>query len=108
MQERSRSTTVVKPRKVWVGRNTRPLIIRGTAASLLLVFTTVSLHGHWPVVLLWVSGGTGLWGLLAAVRRRRARALILQDVEGMTDEGLLLFAAGVLRAHGMTVPPFAR
>ena len=108
MQERSRSTTVVKPRKVWVGRNTRPLIIRGTAVFLLLVFTTVSLHGNWPVVLLWVSGGTGLWGLLAALRRRRERALILQDVEAMTDEGFLRYAADLLRAQGYTVPPVGR
>ncbi len=108
MQERSRSTTMVKPRKAWVGRNTRPLIIRGTAAFLLLVFTTISLHGNWPVVLLWVSGGTGLWGLLAALRRRRERALILQDVEAMTDEGFLRYAADLLRAQGYTVHPVGR
>jgi hypothetical protein len=93
---------------VWVGRNTRPLIIKGTAAFLLLVFATVSLHGNWPVALLWVSGGTGLWGLCATLQRRRERALILQDVEAMTDAEFLRYAADLLRAQGYTVHQVGR
>ncbi|MBI3302502.1 MAG: restriction endonuclease [Deltaproteobacteria bacterium] len=103
MQERSRSKTVVAPRKAWLGKNTRALIIKGTAAFLLLVFATISLHGNWPVALLWVSSGVGLWGVCEALRQRRERASILKEVDAMTEGVFRRYAADLLRAQGYTV-----
>jgi restriction system protein len=100
MQERTRSTTIVAPRKRWRDRSGRTLIIRGTAAFLVLVFATISLHGNWPVALLWVGSGVGLWGLSDLLRRRRERAEILKDVEAMSDEEFRRYAADLLRAQG--------
>src|SRR5204862_2387264 len=69
---------------------------------------TLCLHGKCPVFLQWVSGGTGRLGLLAALRRRRERSLIFQDVEAMTDGGFLRYSADLLRAQGYTVHPVGR
>jgi hypothetical protein len=103
MQERSRPAIVVAPRKAWSSKNTRALTIKGIAAFLLLVFATVSLHGNWPVALLWVGGGIGLWGVFDALRRRREHAIILHDVDTMTDQKFLRYAADLLHAQGYSV-----
>lgn len=100
MQDRARSTTLVAPRKTWRDRSCRTLIIKGTAVFLVFVFATISLHGNWPMALLWVGGGIGLWGLSELVRRRRQRAEILRDVEAMSDEGFRRHAVDLLRAQG--------
>src|SRR4029077_13070248 len=100
MQERTRSTTVVAPRKRWRDRSGRTLIIKGTAVFLVLVFATISLHGNWPIALLWVGSGVGLWGLSDLLRRRRERAEILKDVEAMNDEEFRRHAVDLLRAQG--------
>jgi restriction system protein len=100
MKGRARSTTIVAPRKTWRDKNGRTLVIKGTAAFLLLVFTTIFLHGNWPIALLWVGGGAGLWGLSELVRRRRERAEVLRDVEAMNDEEFRRYAADLLRAQG--------
>ena len=100
MQERARSTTLVAPRKTWKERTGRVLVLKGTAAFLLLVFATIFLHGNWPVALLWVGGGSGLWGLSELIQRRRERADMLSDVEAMSDEEFRRYAADLLRAQG--------
>lgn len=99
MQERTRSTTIIAPRKRWRDRSGRTLIIKGTAVFLVLVFATISLHGNWPIALLWVGSGVGLWGLSDLLRRRRERAEILKDVEAMSDEEFRRYAADLLRAQ---------
>ena len=103
MQVRARSTTIVAPRKVWRDKTLRTLLIKGTAAFLLLVFATIFLHGNWPAALLWVGGGIGLWGLSDIVRQRRERAAILQDVEAMSAEEFLRYVADLLRSQGYVV-----
>ncbi len=100
MQERARSTTIVAPRKAWRERTGRALVLKGTAAFLLLVFATIFLHGNWPIALLWVGGGVGLWGLSEMIQRRRERAEILRDVDAMNDEEFRRYAADLLRAQG--------
>src|SRR5215510_14625629 len=100
MQDRARSTTLVAPRKTWRDRSRRTLIIKGTAAFLVFVFATISLHGNWPMALLWVGSGVGLWGLSDLLRRRRERAEILKDVEAMSSEEFRRYAADLLRAQG--------
>jgi len=105
MQERARSTTIVAPRKTWRDKNGRTLVIKVTAAFLVLVFATISLHGNWPIALLWVGGGAGLWGLSDLLRRRRERAEILRDVEAMNDEEFRRYAADLLHAQGYVAHP---
>ena len=100
MQERVRSTTIVAPRKAWRERTGRALVLKGTAAFLLLVFATIFLHGNWPIALLWVGGGSGLWGLSDLAWRRRERAEILRDVEAIGDEEFRRYVADLLRAQG--------
>ena len=102
MKEGIRSTTIVAPRRAWRDRAGRALVIKGTSAFLLLVFATILLHGNWPMALLWIGGGAGLWGV-ADLRRRRERAEILKEVEAMSDEEFRRYAADLLRAQGYVV-----
>jgi len=108
MKERVRSTTIVAPRRTWRDRTGRVLVLKGTAAFLLLVFATIFLHGNWPMALLWVGGGAGLWGLADLLRRRRERAEILKDVEAMNAEEFRRYAADLLRGQGYVVNRNAR
>lgn len=108
MQEHSPSRIVVAPRTARSSKNAYTWVIKGTATLLLLVLATVFLHGNWPVALLWVSGGIGLWGLLDTLRRQRERAAILQDVEAMPDGAFLRYAADLLRAQGYGVHAVGR
>jgi len=103
MKERARSTIIMSPRKGWRERTVRTLIIKGTAAFLLLVFATIFLHGNWPVALLWVSVGIGLWGLSEVIRQRRERMEILADVDAMSEEEFLRYATDLLRTQGYSV-----
>jgi len=103
MNERAHSTIIMASRKGWRDRTARTLIVKGTAAFLLLVFATILLHGNWPAALLWVSGGLGLWGLSEIVRQSRGRAEILGDVEAMSEEQFLVYAADLLRTQGYVI-----
>jgi hypothetical protein len=96
------------PRKAWLAKNVRALVIKGTAAFLLLVFVTVLLHGNWPVALLCVSSGIGLWGLFDILRWRRERTEILSDVDAMTGEAFRRYAADLLHTQGYTVQRVGR
>jgi len=103
MKEGIRSTTIVAPRRAWRDRTGRALVIKGTSAFLLVVFATILLHGNWPLALLWIGGGAGLWGVADLRRRRRERTEILKDVEAMSDEEFRRYAADLLRAQGYVV-----
>ncbi|MBI3796418.1 MAG: restriction endonuclease [Deltaproteobacteria bacterium] len=103
MNERVRSSTIVAPRRRWRDRTGRGLVLKGTAAFLLLVFATIFLHGNWPIALLWVGGGAGLWWLSGVLRRQRERAEILKEVEAMSDTEFRRYAADLLRAQGYIV-----
>jgi hypothetical protein len=103
MNERVRSTILVAPRRMWRDRTGRALVLKGTAAFLLLVFATIILHGNWPMALLWVGSGSGLWGVSALLRRKRERAEILGEVEAMSDVEFRQYAADLLRAQGYVV-----
>jgi len=70
---------------------------------LLLVFATIILRGNWPLALLWVGGGAGLWGLSDLLRRQRERTEILKEVEAMSDAEFRRYAADLLRAQGYIV-----
>lgn len=84
-------------------RSARTLLLRGTAIFLLLVFATIFLHGNWPVALLWVSGGVGLWALFEERKRRRERADMLSEVEAMGEEQFQSYIAALLCAQGYGV-----
>src|SRR3979411_2180639 len=100
MKEPVRSTTLVAPRRRWRDRTGRVRLIKGTAAFLLLVFATIFLHGNWPMALLWVGGGAGLWWLSNLLQRQRERTEILKDVEAMNDEEFRRYATDLLRTQG--------
>src|SRR5215510_2187061 len=103
MKERVRSTTIVTPRRRWRDRPGRVLVLKGTAAFLLLVFATILLHGNWPLALLWVGGAAGVWGVSDLLRRQRERAEILKEVEAMSDAEFRRYAADLLCAQGYIV-----
>lgn len=84
-------------------RSARTLLLRGTAVFLLLVFATIFLHGNWPVALVWVSGGVGVWALFEERRRRRERAEMLSEVEAMGEEHFQHYVADLLRTQGYIV-----
>jgi hypothetical protein len=102
MKDRT-SSTVVTSRKTWERKNLRAAMFRGTAALLLFVFVTISLHGNWLVALVWVVGGLALWGAYGALQQRNERAEVLREVDAMTAERFLPYAADLLRAQGYTV-----
>jgi hypothetical protein len=107
MQQHSRSRTVVTPRQGWAGRSPRAALLKGTAAVLLIVFAISFLQGNWPVLLLCVGGGIGLWGVYDVRRRQRTRVSVLAEVDAMSDETFLDYVADLLRAQGYLVQPAA-
>lgn len=107
MQQHSRSRIVVVPRRGWVGRTPRSAFLKGTAAVLLVGFVTIFLQGNWPLVLLCVGSGIGLWGVFDVRRRRRTRVAVLAEVEAMSDETFVDYVADLLRTQGYLVQPVA-
>jgi hypothetical protein len=103
MPQHSRSRTVVTPRQGWAGRSLRAAFLKGTAAVLLIVFASTFLQGNWPVLLLCVGGGIGLWGVYDVRRRRRTRVSVLAEVNAMSDESFLDYVADLLRVQGYIV-----
>jgi hypothetical protein len=102
MKERT-PATVVTSRKTWERKNLRMAMFRGTAALLLFVFVTVSLHGNWPAALVWVVGGFALWEAYEVLQQHGERAAVLREVDAMTAGEFLPYAADLLRAQGYTV-----
>jgi hypothetical protein len=103
MQEQPRAITVVAPRKTWRGKTRRALLFRSTAAFVLVVFMTLLFHGNWPLALLCLCGGIGLWEVRESVHQRRERTAILSDVDAMTTGEFRHYAAELLRAQGYTI-----
>lgn len=102
MHQRARSPVTLH--RAWTEkRSLRPWLKKGTAALLLFVFTTVILHGNWPVALTWMSGGLGLWVLWDVIQRRRGRAAVLQEADTANAEAFVHYAAALLGAQGYVV-----
>jgi hypothetical protein len=103
MLEAPRTIIVTPPRKTWQGQNMWPPMVRITAALLLIVFVTASLHGHWPLTLALTGASLGFWRLNELWRRRGERLEILEDVDAMPYRKFVLYVAELLRAQGYTV-----
>lgn len=102
MQPRTRSPVTLH--RTWTDkRGLRPLIMKGTAALVLFVFTTVILHGNWPLVMTWMSGGLGLWVLWDVVQRRRIRMAVLTEADSANAEAFVHYVADLLQTQGYVV-----
>ena len=103
MREAPRAIIVSPPRKKWQGQKLWTLTVRITATLLLIIFITVSLHGHWPLALALTCGGLGFWWLDEIWQRRCERLEILEDVDAMPYQEFLLYARELLRTQGYSV-----
>lgn len=103
MQEPSRSIVVVAPTARWQGRNFRAGLVRGTAACLLVIFTTICLHGNWPLALGLLSLGGAFWRLNEMWQRYCKLADILDDVDAMSPPEFTDYVAELLRTQAFTV-----
>ena len=101
MQKPSR--TVMFTHKARLGRMTRARLIKGTAIVLLFVLATVALHGNWVSVLMWMSGGAGIWIVRETRHRQRERTERLSELDAMSDADFSLYAADLLRSQGYEV-----
>ena len=100
MHGRTRSIENVEKSRL---RKRHPLSFRAVASVLLLVFVTMALHGNCLLALSLICGGLVAWQLAAALQRRRAREVVLQEVAALTDSEFLHFTADLLRAQGYGV-----
>src|SRR5882724_1347032 len=103
MREAPRAMIVTRPRKKWQGQKLWTLTVRTTATLLLVIFITVSLHGHWPLALALTCGGLGFWWFDELWQRRCERLEILEDVDAMPYREFLLYASELLRIQGYSV-----
>ncbi len=103
MQEPSR--TVVFTHKARLGSMTRARLIKGTAILLLFDLATVALQGNWVSVLVWMSGGAGIWIVWETRRRQRERTERLSELDAMSDADFSQYAADLLRSQGYKVNP---
>lgn len=101
MQEPSR--TVVFTQKTRLESVTRTRLIKGTAIVLLFIFATAALQGNWVSVLVWMSGGAGVWIVWETRRRRRERTERLEELDAMSDDDFSQYAADLLRSQGYEV-----
>ncbi len=103
MREAPRAIIVTPPRKKWQRQKLWTLTVRTTATLLLVIFITVSLHGHWPLALALTCGGLGFWWLDELWQRRCEWREILEDVDAMPYREFLLYASELLRIQGYNV-----
>lgn len=103
MQEPSR--TVVFAHKARLESVTRTLLIKGTAILLLFIFATAALQGNWVSVLVWMSGGAGVWIMWETRRRQRERTERLGELDAMSDADFSRYATDLLRSQGFEVNP---
>lgn len=103
MLEAPRAIVVTPPRKKWQRQNLWTLTVQITATLLLVVFITVSLHGHWPLALALTCGGLGFWWLDDFWQRRCERLEILEDVDAMSYREFVVYASELLAAQGYSV-----
>jgi hypothetical protein len=77
--------------------------VKITATLVLVVFVTVSLHGHWPLALTLVGCGIGFWWLSDVWQRYCERMEVLEEVDAMSASEFAQYAAELLRAQGYTL-----
>ncbi len=100
----SRVTFVAPASRRWAWRrNFKLWLLKITATLVLVIFVTVSLHGHWPLALALVCCGLGFWWLNEIWQRYCDRMEILEDVDQMTTSEFRAYAAELLRAQGYTL-----
>jgi hypothetical protein len=79
------------------------MMMKVTAAFLLVVFLTVSLHGNWRLALGLLCACAALWWLRNVWRRYCEREEILADVDAMSAEEFLRYIGELLRVQGYSV-----
>jgi hypothetical protein len=84
-------------------KDVRTVMLKATAALVLVAFTTVVLHGNWLLALVLIGGGVGTWQLYEEQQRRRQRLMLLQDMEVMNEGEFLRYITALLRAQGYGV-----
>jgi hypothetical protein len=103
MHNLPRAIVVAPPSKKWQGKRWWPSLMRLTATLLLIVFVTLSLHGHWPRALtLLLLSFTG-WRLNELWRRRGDRLAILKEIETMPQREFVVYIGELFRAQGYAV-----
>jgi hypothetical protein len=100
MQKRAHSILTIESPQL---KKQRPWGMRAIAGVLLVVFVTMVLHGNWRLALTLIVGGSGVWWLLATIRRWRERDVILQEIVRLSDHSFLTYTADLLRAQGYGV-----
>jgi hypothetical protein len=101
----SRVTFVSPSSRRWWKRNLKPWLVKITATLVLVVFVTVSLHGHWPLALALVFCGLGFWWLNELWQRYCERMEVLEEVDSMSASEFAHYAAELLRAQGYALIP---
>lgn len=81
----------------------RALLLKVTAAFLLVIFLTVSLHGNWRLAIGLLGACAGLWWLRNVWRHYSEREEILADVDAMSAEKFLHYIGELLRVQGFSV-----
>lgn len=102
MPDPSRVTFVEPAAKRWQGRKFKSWLVKITATVVLVVFVTVSLHGHWPLALALICCGLGFWWLNEVWRRYCERMEVLEEVDSMSSSEFAQYAAELLRTQGYT------
>ncbi|MGE0682749.1 MAG: restriction endonuclease [Candidatus Binatia bacterium] len=78
-------------------------MMKVTAAFLLVVFLTVSLHGNWRLALGLLCICAALWWLRNVWRHYREREELLADVDAMSAEEVSRYIGELLRVQGYSV-----
>ena len=98
-----KSPAKVVHRESWVHKPLRGGVLKVTAVFVLLVFTTMVLHGNWRLAGVLIAGGFCLWLVVESIQERRWRAVLLRHVETMEEEEFLRFMTELLRSQGYGV-----
>lgn len=108
MSDFSRVTLLTPSSTRWQGRNFKRWLVKITATLVLVVFVTVSLHGHWPLALTLVLCGIGFWWLNELWQRYCERMEVLEEVDSMSSSEFAQYAAELLCAQGYALIPSGR
>lgn len=101
MRDPLRPTIIVSAPRRRQGK--KMVMMKITAAFLLLVFLTVSLHGNWRLTLGLLCVCAGVWWFRNVWRRYREREAILAEVDAMSVEEFLHYVGDLLCAQGYSV-----
>jgi hypothetical protein len=99
----SRVTFLAPSSTPWRKKNLKPWLIKVTATLVLVVFATVSLHGHWPLALALVCCGIGFWWVNDVWQHYCERMDMLEEVDAMTSSEFTQYAAELLRTQGYSL-----